>query len=215
MAQDGFESGRKDAILRAAEVVFAERSYEAASIRTIAAAAGVNPALVGYYFGSKADLYREIFTRRYRDITEDRLRLLAAVEIVPGRRETVAAILAAWFGPFVARLDSAGSRNFVRLLAREAVEPSSHDRDIVATYLDPSARQCMQALATALPSAPPQAIAWGYQFCIAVMLSCVTGARRANVLAGTDEAGRAKLADMVAYATAGLLAIAGGADRQS
>ena len=71
--------GREQAILRAAEQVFAERSYEGASIRIIAATADVNPALVGYYFGTKAELYREIFARRYHDITEERLRCLDAV----------------------------------------------------------------------------------------------------------------------------------------
>jgi AcrR family transcriptional regulator len=43
--------------------VLAERGYPAATIREIAARAGVNPALVGYYFGSKKGLHAAILER--------------------------------------------------------------------------------------------------------------------------------------------------------
>jgi len=45
------------AILAAARDAFAARGYQGASIRAIAAAAGVNPALVHHYFGTKDDLF--------------------------------------------------------------------------------------------------------------------------------------------------------------
>lgn len=47
----------KAAILDAARPLFAERGFNGASIRSIAADAGVDPSLVHHYFGSKADLY--------------------------------------------------------------------------------------------------------------------------------------------------------------
>ncbi|RKN50751.1 TetR family transcriptional regulator [Micromonospora endolithica] len=47
----------REAILRAAREAFAERGYDAASIRAIAAAAGVDPALVHHYFGNKDQLF--------------------------------------------------------------------------------------------------------------------------------------------------------------
>ncbi|NJP32344.1 TetR/AcrR family transcriptional regulator [Micromonospora thermarum] len=45
------------AILEAARAAFAERGFDAASIRSIAAAAQVDPALVHHYFGSKDQLF--------------------------------------------------------------------------------------------------------------------------------------------------------------
>ncbi|MEU4715966.1 TetR family transcriptional regulator [Micromonospora purpureochromogenes] len=48
----------RQAILAAARTTFAERGFDAASIRVIAAAAGVDPALVHHYFGSKEELFR-------------------------------------------------------------------------------------------------------------------------------------------------------------
>jgi AcrR family transcriptional regulator len=47
-------------IMRAAEEVFANQGYDAASISDISAAAGVNRALIYYYFKDKEDLYRSI-----------------------------------------------------------------------------------------------------------------------------------------------------------
>lgn len=49
-------SGRA-AILRAAVEEFADRGYEAASLRAVARRAGVDPALVHHYFDAKADLF--------------------------------------------------------------------------------------------------------------------------------------------------------------
>ena len=51
------ESGAREAILAAATVAFAEAGYDRATIRGIATAAGVDPALVLHYFGSKEDLF--------------------------------------------------------------------------------------------------------------------------------------------------------------
>ena len=47
----------RSAILRAAADEFAERGYEAASLRAIARRAGVDSALVHHYFDGKADLF--------------------------------------------------------------------------------------------------------------------------------------------------------------
>lgn len=47
----------REAILAAAREQFRERGYDSATIRGIAAAAGVDPALVHHYYGSKEDLF--------------------------------------------------------------------------------------------------------------------------------------------------------------
>ncbi|ASW55993.1 TetR family transcriptional regulator [Plantactinospora sp. KBS50] len=49
--------GTRDAILGAARTAFAEKGFDNASIRAIAAAAGVDPALVHHYFGTKDQLF--------------------------------------------------------------------------------------------------------------------------------------------------------------
>jgi AcrR family transcriptional regulator len=47
----------REAVLAAARSAFAERGYDGASIRAIATGAGVDPALVHHYFGSKDKLF--------------------------------------------------------------------------------------------------------------------------------------------------------------
>jgi AcrR family transcriptional regulator len=51
------ESGTREAILAAAKEAFATRGYAATSLRGIARTAGVDPALVTHYFGSKDGLF--------------------------------------------------------------------------------------------------------------------------------------------------------------
>jgi AcrR family transcriptional regulator len=52
-------------ILNAAGPIFAEKGYEAATVREICQAAGVNLAAVNYHFGGKESLYREALRRAH------------------------------------------------------------------------------------------------------------------------------------------------------
>ena len=47
----------RDTILTAARRLFAEKGYDSTTIRGIAAEAGVNPALVHHFFGTKQDIF--------------------------------------------------------------------------------------------------------------------------------------------------------------
>ncbi|WP_426625306.1 TetR family transcriptional regulator [Leifsonia sp. McL0607] len=53
----GGDSGTRDAILDTARDLFAELGFDGASIRAIAAAAGVDPALIRHFFGDKETLF--------------------------------------------------------------------------------------------------------------------------------------------------------------
>ena len=53
------EAGTRDRIADAARHLFAERGFDRTSVRAIAAEAGVDPALVHHYFGTKQRLFIE------------------------------------------------------------------------------------------------------------------------------------------------------------
>lgn len=61
MSNDDLET--PDRILDAAEELFAHQGFKATTIKQIGSAAGLNPALIYYYFGSKEELYRRLLTR--------------------------------------------------------------------------------------------------------------------------------------------------------
>ncbi|MEJ7811133.1 MAG: TetR/AcrR family transcriptional regulator [Gemmatimonadaceae bacterium] len=68
------DSGSRDAILDAAEQLFARTGFRATTIKQIGAAAGVNSALLYYYFADKETLYREMLRRLMGALASEGLR---------------------------------------------------------------------------------------------------------------------------------------------
>lgn len=72
------DSETSDTILDAAEALFARQGFAATTTKQIGAAAGVNPALIHYYFGNKEGLYRALLRRLFETIIARGARQLAA-----------------------------------------------------------------------------------------------------------------------------------------
>jgi TetR/AcrR family transcriptional regulator, fatty acid metabolism regulator protein len=70
-ASDTLRAGKRDAILRAAIDVFAERGYFNAQVADVARAAGIAAGTVYLYFRSKDDLLVSIFEKTMREAIED------------------------------------------------------------------------------------------------------------------------------------------------
>ncbi len=68
----------REALLDSARRLFAAHGYAGASLRRIAREAGVNPAMVHYYFGDKRGLYRHIFEETAAPVLMRLRRLLSA-----------------------------------------------------------------------------------------------------------------------------------------
>jgi TetR/AcrR family transcriptional regulator len=68
----------REAILEAAERIFADEGLEGARTDAIAAAAGVNKALLYYYFGSKNGLYRAVLEGYSADFNRQALDVLSS-----------------------------------------------------------------------------------------------------------------------------------------
>ncbi len=62
------DAGTAETILNAAEGLFATQGFAATTIKQIGRAAGLNPALIYYYFGSKEELYRRLLQRLFGTI---------------------------------------------------------------------------------------------------------------------------------------------------
>ena len=68
----------RERLLDSAEELFAQHGFQKVSLRAITAAAGVNVALVNYYFGNKISLLNAVLERRAAPIIDHRNRLLDA-----------------------------------------------------------------------------------------------------------------------------------------
>lgn len=113
----------REAILDAAEALFAKRGFVGASLQEIAAAAGLARATPSYFFGSKEGLYAEVL-RRVLEAREDALReaflpLRRWAEGNDGDREALRDALGAAIAGYFAFLDSRPS--FARLIEWEAL----------------------------------------------------------------------------------------------
>ncbi len=97
-------SGTRDAILAAARTCFTERGYDRASMRQIAAFAGVDPALIHHYFGRKERLF--LATMRMPDLDTALGQVLAPPEgLDPGQigEGLVRAVARLWADPELPR----------------------------------------------------------------------------------------------------------------
>lgn len=75
----------RDALMRAAADLFAEHGFDGVSVDQVAAASGVNKALINYHFGGKAGLYAEILHAVFGSISEG-LRAIRESDAPPDTR---------------------------------------------------------------------------------------------------------------------------------
>lgn len=154
-------------ILESATRHFADLGFDDASVRTIAGDAGVNPALINYYFRSKADLYREVVVHSVRRLAEARLSTLDALEAKAGGKPIpVNVLLAATAGPVFAESRDPGTdrRAYIRFLARLFTHPGPDTIDVVFGGLSGLRARLFAALCRSLPHVPRRELAWRYLF---------------------------------------------------
>jgi AcrR family transcriptional regulator len=113
------------AILDAAERLFADRGFEATSLTDVGALAGVSRATPGYFFGSKAELYRAVLDRCFDEV---RTAVRAGRERALASGRNPEDILAGAVGDYYDFLTS--HPNFVRLIERAALAGPEFAADI-------------------------------------------------------------------------------------
>ena len=99
--------GTREAILDAAEAVFAEHGFDGARIDAIAAAAGYNKSLIFQYFTDKLGLYAEVIRRaddQTREMQNEALASLNAEDAVnPPQLRSLLAGFVGWYFDYLAQ----------------------------------------------------------------------------------------------------------------
>ena len=123
----------RDRILKTAVKLFAERGYEATSIRTLAAKAQVNQAAINYHFKTKDGLYREVLRDAIHALTEDQLSHAQETQAMP-RERALGEFVRQQLRPLSARDDVT---RYIHILTWEAVQPTEVYRKLVSEEAAP------------------------------------------------------------------------------
>jgi AcrR family transcriptional regulator len=130
---DAAQADTREALLDAAAEVFAQRGFNAATVREICERAGANIAAVNYHFGDKEQLYTEVLKHALR----------AAHEKYPpslGLPDTAApeAKLRAFVESFLLRIFDEGRHSWHgKLMSREMIEPTAALDSLVEEEIRP------------------------------------------------------------------------------
>lgn len=178
---------RRQAILLAAEKLFALHGYHGVSLRDIANEAGVQVALVGYYYGTKLGLYHAIFESWMPSIRQRRSLLGEAMAQAAGPA-TLEQVLDAFIGPLVAMHGDADGRYFAQMAARDLAAPTAEADQAQREFLDPMAHEFIDALHALFPQRSRADIAWCYQFMLGAVLHFLSDVRVERLSHGTAAA---------------------------
>lgn len=198
---------RRQAILLAAERLFAERGYAAVSIRQIADAAGVPLALVDYHFGQKHELFIAIF-HHWRGTLEQRLQRLREARADAGRDDPLRRVVEAFVMPVLALRGSAEGEFYAQLVARELVYRTPQVERVLAELFDPLAHAFIDALHAIAPQAGRAQAAWAYQFALGALLHHISDHRVERLSRGANRAADPAAAPLlVDFIRAGIAAV--------
>ncbi len=141
------EDARREALIRAMLDLVALHGVAGATVRAVAAGAGVTPGLIRHYFGSKEALIRAAYARLMAGMTEDNRRISEAVE--GGAEVRLAAFVAASLCPPVVDPQAMGLwAGFLHRMQGDGEMRAVHE----AQYL--AYRDLLQDLIAALPRTP-------------------------------------------------------------
>ena len=137
-------------ILMAAGPVFAERGYQAATVRQICQEADVNVAAVNYYFGDKERLYVETVKHAHRPPAAELPEALQWPEGTPTRTK-----LRDYLRGMMTRITSEQAPWQRQLMMREMLNPTVACRELVRTYIRVRFEQLLEILDELLPAEMP------------------------------------------------------------
>lgn len=201
-----------DALMESAIHCFSRYGYEGASLRDIAANAGVPLSTIHMYFGSKAELYSAIERKSWNEIDDERSALLTlALRNAGDRPPELADLFHALAFPVVRRAlgDSENDRERVFIVrSRVAGQSLLKPADFLETA-DRSVVRWIDAMGQACPTLTRQDIVWAFSFVVGAIYSWQLIDHRYDRLLGEDVERTVEgiTSDIVAFGCAGVQAL--------
>jgi TetR/AcrR family transcriptional regulator, regulator of cefoperazone and chloramphenicol sensitivity len=136
-------------ILKTAERLFAERGYDATSVRAIVAKAKVNQAAINYHFAGKDGLYREVLRGALRALTEHQLSHAQETKAMP-REQALAEFVRDQLRPLAAQDELS---RYLRIFNWEAVRPTAVYRKLISEEATPFMELAVDLMRRFMPEA--------------------------------------------------------------
>lgn len=164
----------QERLIEAAETLFAEKGFEAVSLRDITAQAGANVAAVNYHFGGKENLINAVMSRHAMPINTERIELLDALlarERAPSVREVVSAFLR----PMMSRILAEESRQqlFAKFIGRMMTEGSCGLPEEVLPQFKEMAHKVVTGFQAAVPGLSDEQAYFRLKCCFVVMADAI------------------------------------------
>ncbi|WP_159567304.1 TetR/AcrR family transcriptional regulator [Budvicia diplopodorum] len=170
-------------ILNAAEQLFAQRSYDAVSIRQITQTAGVKLALAHYHFGTKEALFEAVIKRRIGLLSDCRLQLLDYFRHKNnGAPLSIKHIVHSFVVPYLFWHLNGGSgwRSYARMVSSLL----GYNLELLKDQFDSAAVLFQQEMRRSMPDADEASIQWGFDFMVGVMCNTFSEVDRIGELSG-------------------------------
>lgn len=153
----------RDSILDAAEDLFSKHGFYGVTIREVAREAGVDTALVHYYFGAKRDLFDAVFLRRAEVWNNERVDAINRYAREAGYAMTLEGLLEAFLRPpFEWSLKGGpGWKHYSALVAQTNANPA-FGGETMARYFDPAIKRLIELVKQVLPDAREVDLYWAY-----------------------------------------------------
>jgi AcrR family transcriptional regulator len=171
------ESGSKRKLLDAAELLFAEKGFEAVSVRDITQLAKANVAAVNYHFGSRDNLLALVMMRYMTPVTEERIVRLDDLEQEwRGKPVPLEELIEAMVRPLVGQVKKSdlAERLFYKLTGRICAEQGNGLPPQIEDQFRQVGDRFSKAIAKSLPSVPVEELAWRIHFLIGAMIHMLT-----------------------------------------
>ncbi len=151
-------------ILDRAEAEFARNGYNGTTLARVAELAGIDTALMRYYFGDKERLFVAVFKRRGPASNRLRLQAMAAYRAEAGDNMTVEGIVDAFTRPaFELGANDEGWRNYGAIVAYVNSSRGWLHRLMSETF-DEVSRELVADFRKVMPQAREQDLYWAYHF---------------------------------------------------
>jgi AcrR family transcriptional regulator len=155
----------RENLLDHAEALFARHGLHGVTVREVARAAHVDPALVHYYFGTKSALFDAVFTRRADILNAERMRSMDAYARAAGDHPTVEGAIDAFLEPILRRSlrRDTGWQNYLALVALVNNSPQ-WGGEMMTRFFDPVIRRLIELIRPCIPGARDENLFWCYHF---------------------------------------------------